>query len=82
MAFVEHGGPSRLVRPFLGVGFLGGFTTVSTFALDTVEAVLRGHVGVAVAYVGGSLAASLPAVAAGFVGTDRLLRRFARGGES
>ncbi len=82
MAFVEHGRPSRLVRPFLGVGFFGGFTTMSTFALDAVEAVLHGRGGVAAAYVGGSVAASLVAVTAGFVGTDRLLRRVARGGGS
>ncbi|EIE99575.1 fluoride efflux transporter FluC [Saccharomonospora glauca] len=82
MAFVEHDRPPRLVRPFLGIGFFGGFTTMSTFALETVEALRHGHVGVAAAYVGSSLAASLVAVAVGFVGTDRVLRRFARGDRS
>ena len=36
-----------LVRPFLGVGVLGGFTTFSTFAVDTEQLLVGGHLGVA-----------------------------------
>ncbi|CAM2976301.1 CrcB family protein [Saccharomonospora xinjiangensis] len=82
MAFVEHGRLPLLLRPFLGIGFFGGFTTMSAFALDTVEAVRQGNAGMAVAYVAGSLAASFVAVAAGFVGTGKRLRRAGRGGRS
>jgi fluoride exporter len=41
----------RLVRPFLGVGVLGGFTTFSTYAVDALFMTDNGRVGVAVAYV-------------------------------
>ena len=34
MATIEARGAHRLVRPFVGVGVLGGFTTFSTFAVD------------------------------------------------
>jgi CrcB protein len=75
MAFVEHGRVARLLRPFLGVGVFGGFTTASTFAVEAVELMRQGEVAVAGGYVVGSLAGSLVAVAAGFMGTTRRLRR-------
>jgi CrcB protein len=52
-------------RPFLAVGILGGYTTFSTFALETVELAMRGSWGVAAAYSLGSLAVGLGAAAAG-----------------
>ncbi|HEV7652777.1 MAG TPA: CrcB family protein [Actinophytocola sp.] len=39
----------RLVRPFLGVGVLGGFTTFSTYALEVHSLLRPGSVGVAFA---------------------------------
>ncbi|MBT2369458.1 CrcB family protein [Streptomyces sp. ISL-10] len=51
-----------LVRPFLGVGVLGGFTTFSTYALDFTELLEREEAGAAVAYAGGTAAAALAAV--------------------
>lgn len=53
------------VAPFLMAGILGGFTTFSTFALDTLLLWERGQHGLAMAYVGGSVGLSLAAVAAG-----------------
>jgi CrcB protein len=41
----------RLVRPFLGVGVLGGFTTFSTYAVDALTLTEAGWVGVAAVYV-------------------------------
>jgi CrcB protein len=57
--------PSRLVRPFLGVGVIGGFTTFSTYGVET-RGLLAAHAWtLAAAYALGSLAAGLTAVWAG-----------------
>jgi fluoride exporter len=47
-----------LLRPFLGTGILGGFTTFSTFAVDT-EQLLHVHLLVAFAYYFGTVVAAL-----------------------
>jgi CrcB protein len=57
------------VRPFVGVGVLGGYTTYSTFAVEIVDLTRTGAVVAAVGYlllsvVGGVLAVALGAVAA------------------
>jgi len=54
-------------RPFLAVGILGGYTTFSTFALETVELALRGSYATAAAYSIGSLVVGLAAAAAGIL---------------
>ncbi len=43
--------PPRWARPFLGVGLLGGWTTMSTFAVESDLLVKGGYVGMAVVYV-------------------------------
>jgi fluoride exporter len=40
----------RLLRPFLGVGVLGGYTTFSTATLDTLTLATAGRPGAAIAY--------------------------------
>ena len=55
----------RLVRPFLGVGILGGFTTFSTYAVEIRSLLHPGTVGVAFAYLVGTLIGALLAVIAG-----------------
>lgn len=55
----------RLVRPFLGVGILGGFTTFSTYAVETRGLLQPGTVGLAFLYLGGTLIAAMAAVVAG-----------------
>ena len=52
-------------RPFLAVGILGGYTTFSTFALETVELALRGSWGVAATYSLCTLVLGLLAAAGG-----------------
>ena len=64
----------RLVRPFLGVGVLGGFTTFSTYAVEIRELLRPGTVGVAFAYLAGTLVAALLAVLAGTWATRSLTR--------
>ena len=54
-----------LVRDFLIVGFCGGYTTVSSFALQTLALGQDGETRAAVLNVLGSTAACLAAVAAG-----------------
>jgi CrcB protein len=54
--------PSRYVRPFLGVGILGGYTTFSTYMLDARAMLVAGRPALAGAYLFGSLFAGLLAV--------------------
>jgi len=61
--------PHRLVRPFLGTGVLGGFTTFSTYAVDSVT---RDNAGLALAYVVLTLLAALGATWAGITAARRL----------
>lgn len=68
MAFVlDVWSERRYVRPFLGVGVLGGFTTFSTYELDTRGLLASHHPWLALAYLGGSVLLALVAVAAGAV---------------
>ena len=57
--------PTRLVRPFLGVGVLGGFTTFSTYLLDTQDLLRAGRPGAALLYLFGTLLVGLVASWAG-----------------
>jgi CrcB protein len=64
-----------LVRPFLGVGVLGGFTTFSTYA-NEVRGLLRpGDLPVALLYTAGTLIAALLAVIGGMCLTRTLVRK-------
>jgi fluoride exporter len=68
----ERRTPTRYVRPFLGTGFTGGYTTWSTFVVDADLLVHHGHPVVAVVYVAATLVAGLGAVVVGVWGTRRL----------
>ena len=59
------------VRIGLGVGFLGGFTTFSTFTVETVRLLERGAYGAALANAIGSTLVGVAAAAAG-IGAVRL----------
>lgn len=64
----------RLVRPFVGTGILGGFTTFSTYVLDTRTLVAADQPAVAAAYLAGTLVAGLLAVVAGLRLTEAVVR--------
>ena len=51
VVLLELTSPHRLVRPFLGVGVLGGYTTYSTFAVDTERLLLAHRPVIALSYV-------------------------------
>ena len=61
--------PHRLLRPLLGTGVLGGFTTFSTFSVDVDRLVRSGHWAAAAAYLAASLLACVGAVAVARSGT-------------
>lgn len=67
---VELTSPHRLVRPFLGVGVLGGYTTFSTFAVDTEKLLLEHRPGLATGYVAVTVLLGAAAVWASTVGTS------------
>jgi CrcB protein len=61
--------PHRLMRPFLGVGVLGGFTTFSTAMVDVHRLFLAGRPMLASAYLLGTAVVALVAVALGALAT-------------
>lgn len=65
----------RLVRPFVGTGVLGGFTTFSTYAVDIQHLVDSGHPGTGLAYLAATLIAALTAVWLATAATRRVLKR-------
>ena len=57
--------PSRYWRPFVATGFLGAYTTYSTFAVETDLLIKNGHASSGLAYAAASLVAGFLAVWAG-----------------
>ena len=54
--------PHRYLRPFLGVGLLGGYTTFSTYMLESRDLLVGDEAFTAFTYLAGSLIAGLVAV--------------------
>lgn len=57
---------SPALRAFLGVGLLGGFTTFSTFSVETITLAQTSSVARAAVYVALSVALAIGAAAVGF----------------
>ncbi|HEY4420134.1 MAG TPA: CrcB family protein [Pseudonocardia sp.] len=66
--------PHRLLRPFLGVGVLGGYTTFSTYTVDAIRLFEGGQPPLAAAYLVVTPLAAVLACAAG-AGATRLTAR-------
>lgn len=70
-AFSTH----RLVRPFLGTGVLGGFTTFSTYVVDGQKLIDHHAAATALVYLAATVVAALVAVWAGASTTRLVLLR-------
>jgi CrcB protein len=64
----------RLLRPFLGVGVLGGYTTFSTYAVDVQRMVAAGAARTGLIYLVGTALAALAAAYVGVTVTRRVTR--------
>ena len=73
---IEVWPPTRYVRPFGAVGFLGAYTTFSTWMVDTDRLMAAGRYGFAALNIFGSLFSGLVATALGiFLARAVLVRR-------
>lgn len=85
MVLVTQAWPSqRLIRPFVGVGVLGGFTTFSTYIGETVRLVDAGAAVTALEYLAGTVVAAMAAtwIGLGAVRGALRLRRATLGTEA
>jgi CrcB protein len=61
----QQRGGFAVLHPLLGIGFLGGFTTFSTFSVDTIVLAERGAPGLALTNAAANLGLALAAAALG-----------------
>lgn len=72
VAVTEVWRPHRLIRPALGTGVLGGFTTFSTFAAEDRALLGDGRLATAAGYLAASVIIGVLAAAAGMTLVRRL----------
>jgi CrcB protein len=65
----------RLVRPFLGVGVLGGYTTFSTYVVDVQRTAAAGAPATALVYLVATVLSAVLAVAVGSAVTTAVVGR-------
>ncbi|MFD9045825.1 fluoride efflux transporter FluC [Streptomyces zaomyceticus] len=70
--------PHPLLRPFLGTGFCGGFTTFSTYSLETERLLSAGDPTRGLLYLGATAVTALLGVGAGVAVTRAVHRRRGR----
>jgi len=64
---IERWPPTRYVRPFVAIGFIGAYTTFSTLMVETDVLIKDGNVGIGIVYVTATLLAGLAALYLGVV---------------
>ncbi|HEX6198311.1 MAG TPA: CrcB family protein [Jiangellaceae bacterium] len=67
---LELTAPHRLLRPFLGIGVLGGFTTFSAYTAEVHRLLDDGHLELAIGYL-----AAMPIIAVSFAYAGTALAR-------
>ncbi|HEY1940507.1 MAG TPA: fluoride efflux transporter CrcB [Roseiarcus sp.] len=65
LAFRAGASWTQPTRLFVATGVLGGYTTFSTFSLESILLLERNQIGPAIAYIGGSVALGVLALWAG-----------------
>ncbi len=70
---------NHYLRPFLGTGLLGGWTTYSTLVVDATALAKGDHLGLAAGYLFATLVAGMAAVAAGIWAARIVVSRRGRG---
>jgi CrcB protein len=74
--------PHRLVRPFVGIGILGGYTTYSSFSTDVVGLVDHHRTGAAAGYLALTVVGCALAVWAATAATRAVRHRILAAGDS
>lgn len=74
ITLIEQFPLGRLARPVIGTGFIGAYTTFSTFMVEAVLLVRAGKPEIALAYLAGSVVAGLFAVWFGMLSARVVLR--------
>ncbi|TDT38900.1 CrcB protein [Streptomyces sp. BK208] len=75
VAVTEVWSVHRLVRPFFGTGVLGGFTTFSTYAVDSRSLFADGRIPTGLVYLAATPVAALTAVSLATWAARRVLER-------
>ena len=75
MVWLQSTVPSSQIRQLVAIGFLGSFTTFSTFSYEAVELARRGQVLGAGGYAAGSVSLGLAAVVLGALAAGVLVHR-------
>jgi fluoride exporter len=72
IAVSQRSGAAQVLREFVMIGFLGGFTTFSAFSLQTLQLLRDGRLPFALANIGASVVVCLLAVWLGYALAARL----------